>query len=75
MPFSLVMVRAIRDYHRLTGYKIGYKPAGGISKAKEALAYLVLMKEELGDPGWSRSCSGLAPAVCWAISNDSSNTT
>jgi deoxyribose-phosphate aldolase len=48
LPYSLVMVRAIRDYHRLTGYKVGYKPAGGISKAKEALAYLVLMKEELG---------------------------
>jgi deoxyribose-phosphate aldolase len=49
LPFSLVMVRAIRDYHRLTGYKIGYKPAGGIGKAKEAIAYLILMKEELGN--------------------------
>ena len=48
LPVSLVMVRAIRDYHRLTGYKVGYKPAGGISKAKEALAYLTLMREELG---------------------------
>ncbi len=48
LPVSLVMVRAIRDYHRLTGYKVGYKPAGGISKAKDALAYLSLMKEELG---------------------------
>jgi deoxyribose-phosphate aldolase len=48
LPVSLVMVRAIRDYHRLTGYKVGYKPAGGISKAKEALAYMTLMKEELG---------------------------
>lgn len=50
LPFSLVMVRAIRDYHRLTGYKIGYKPAGGIGQAKQALAYLTLMKEELGRP-------------------------
>jgi len=49
LPFSLVMVRAIREYHRLSGYKVGYKPAGGISKAKEALAYLVLIKEELGN--------------------------
>jgi deoxyribose-phosphate aldolase len=49
LPFSLVMVRAIRDYHRLTGYKVGYKPAGGIGKAKEALAYQILMKEELGN--------------------------
>jgi len=49
LPYSLVMVRAIRDYHRLSGYKVGYKPAGGISTAKEALAYLILMKEELGN--------------------------
>ena len=49
LPVSLVMVRAIRDFHRLTGYRVGYKPAGGISKAAEALAYLVLMKEELGN--------------------------
>ena len=48
LPFSLVMVRAIREYQELTGYKIGYKPAGGIGKAKEAINYLVLMKEELG---------------------------
>ncbi len=45
----LVMVRAIREYHEKTGYKIGYKPAGGISKAKDALTYLSLIKEELGD--------------------------
>jgi len=50
LPFSLVMARAIRDYHRLTGYRVGYKPAGGIGKAREALNYLVLMKEELGRP-------------------------
>ena len=49
LPVSLVMVRAIREYHEKTGYKIGYKPAGGISKAKEALTYLSLIKEELGD--------------------------
>jgi len=49
LPYSLVMVRAIRDYHRLTGYRIGYKPAGGISAAKEAIAYLILIKEELGN--------------------------
>ena len=48
LPYSLVMVRAIRDYLELTGYKIGYKPAGGIGKAKEAINYLILMKEELG---------------------------
>lgn len=49
LPFSLVMVRAIREYLELTGYKIGYKPAGGISKAKDAISYLILMKEELGN--------------------------
>lgn len=48
LPFSLVMVRAIREYQELTGYLVGYKPAGGISKAREAIEYLVLMKEELG---------------------------
>lgn len=49
LPFSLVMLRAIRDYHALTGIKIGYKPAGGISKAKDSLNYLALVKEELGN--------------------------
>ncbi|TDE36036.1 deoxyribose-phosphate aldolase [Antarcticimicrobium sediminis] len=49
LPVSLVMIRAIRDYHERSGYRIGYKPAGGISKAKDALTYLALIKEELGD--------------------------
>lgn len=49
LPVSLVMVRAIRDFHARTGYRVGYKPAGGISKAKDALTYLALMKDELGD--------------------------
>ncbi len=49
LPVSLVMIRAIRDYHAATGYMVGYKPAGGISKAKDALTYLALIKEELGD--------------------------
>ncbi len=49
LPVSLVMIRAIREYLALTGYKVGYKPAGGISKAKDALNYLILMKEELGN--------------------------
>jgi len=48
LPFGLVMARAIRDYCALTGHAVGYKPAGGISKAREALNYQVLMKEELG---------------------------
>jgi deoxyribose-phosphate aldolase len=49
LPVSLTMIRAIRDYHQRTGYRVGYKPAGGISKAKDALVYLSLMKDELGD--------------------------
>jgi deoxyribose-phosphate aldolase len=53
LPFGLVMTRAIRDYYERTGYKIGFKPAGGIRTAKSALDYLILMKEELGDP-WLR---------------------
>jgi len=49
LPVSLVMMRAIRDYHQRTGYRVGYKPAGGISKAKDSLVYLSMVKEELGD--------------------------
>jgi deoxyribose-phosphate aldolase len=49
LPVSLTMVRAIRDYHERTGFRVGYKPAGGIAKAKDALVYLTLMKEELGE--------------------------
>ena len=49
LPVSLVMIRAIRDYHQRTGFRVGYKPAGGISKAKDALVYLSLIKEELGN--------------------------
>ena len=46
---SLVMTRAIREYLERHGYKVGFKPAGGISSAKQALAWQSLMKEELGD--------------------------
>ncbi len=48
LPVSLTMVRAIREFHERTGFRVGYKPAGGISKAKDALVYLSLMKDELG---------------------------
>lgn len=50
LPVTLTMIRAIRDYQDRTGVKVGYKPAGGISKAKDALLYLALMKDELGQP-------------------------
>jgi deoxyribose-phosphate aldolase len=49
LPVSLAMVRQIREYEARTGFKVGYKPAGGIRTAKQALDYLLLMKEELGD--------------------------
>ncbi|XP_043944175.1 deoxyribose-phosphate aldolase isoform X2 [Protopterus annectens] len=52
-PVALVMVRAIRDFYWKTGYKVGFKPAGGIRSAKDAVAWLSLMKEELGDD-WLR---------------------
>lgn len=46
---GLIMTRAIREYQQRTGYKVGFKPAGGIRTAKQALLWLSLMKEELGD--------------------------
>jgi deoxyribose-phosphate aldolase len=49
LPFGIVMCRMIREYFDRTGYAIGFKPAGGIRTAKQALEYLYLMKEELGD--------------------------
>ena len=48
LPVSLTMVRALRDYGELTGYQIGFKPAGGLKSSKDALSWLILMKEELG---------------------------
>lgn len=48
IPVALTMVRAIREYHDHYGYRIGFKPAGGVSSAKSALQYLTVMKEELG---------------------------
>jgi len=49
LPVTLVMLEAIRDYFYDTGIRIGMKPAGGIRTAKEALAYLVMLSETLGD--------------------------
>jgi deoxyribose-phosphate aldolase len=48
LPVSLVMMRQIRDFYQRTGQKVGFKPAGGITGAKLALDYLILVKEELG---------------------------
>jgi len=49
LPVSLTMVRAVRDYLEFTGQICGFKPAGGIRTTKDAIAWLILMKEELGN--------------------------
>jgi deoxyribose-phosphate aldolase len=49
MPVTLVMLEAIRDFYYKTGKMIGMKPAGGISKAKLALHYLIMVNETLGE--------------------------
>src|SRR6266516_407337 len=54
LPVGVVMTRQIRDYHERTGCAVGFKPAGGIRKAKQALDWLILMKEELGER-WLRA--------------------
>jgi deoxyribose-phosphate aldolase len=51
MPVTLVMLEAIKDHYLKTGMMIGMKPAGGISTAKSALQYLVMLYETLG-PKW-----------------------
>jgi deoxyribose-phosphate aldolase len=48
LPVSLVMVRALRDYGARTGVRIGFKPAGGLKSAKDAIAWQILMREEMG---------------------------
>lgn len=50
LPVGLAMARTIRNYRNRTGFRVGFKPAGGIRTAKDALRWMVLMKEELGDP-------------------------
>lgn len=50
LPVSLVMVRCIREYADRTGMAVGFKPAGGIRTAKQALDWLALVKDELGRP-------------------------
>lgn len=54
LPVGLTMVRQIRAWRERTGYRVGFKPAGGIGAAKQALVWLVLMREELG-PRWMQA--------------------
>ena len=49
MPVTLVMLNAIKDFYYKTGRMVGMKPAGGISKSKQALHYLVMLNETLGE--------------------------
>ena len=68
LPVTLVMLQAIRDYFSETGRMVGMKPAGGISKAKLAIQYLVMLRETLGEawmtPDWFRfGASSLANDV------------
>ena len=68
LPVTLVMLQAIRDYFHETGRMVGMKPAGGISNAKLAIAYLIMLRETLGSawmtPEWYRfGASALANDV------------
>ena len=49
LPVGLIMVRAIRDFYERTSIRVGFKPAGGIRTAKDAVVWLILMREELGE--------------------------
>jgi deoxyribose-phosphate aldolase len=51
LPVTLVMMEAVRDFHRRTGRMVGIKPAGGIRTAKDAIGYLIVLYETLG-PRW-----------------------
>lgn len=77
LPVTLVMLEAIRDYYEDTGRMVGMKPAGGISKAKLAIQYLVMLKETLGaawlTPEWYRfGASSLANDVLMQIAKQGS---
>ncbi len=76
MPVTLVMLQAIRDYFRETGRMVGMKPAGGISSAKLAVHYLVMLRETLGNawmtPEWFRfGASSLANDVLMQLMKQS----
>jgi deoxyribose-phosphate aldolase len=49
LPVTLVMLEAVRDYHQETNIRIGVKAAGGIKTSKDAIKYLVLVKETVGN--------------------------
>jgi deoxyribose-phosphate aldolase len=49
LPVTLLMLEVVRDWHRLTGERIGVKPAGGIRTSKDAIKYLVTVAETVGE--------------------------
>ncbi len=76
MQVTLVMLQAIRDFYRETGRMVGMKPAGGISNAKLAIHYLVMLRETLGNawmtPEWFRfGASSLANDVLMQLMKQS----
>jgi deoxyribose-phosphate aldolase len=76
MPVTLVMLQAIRDFYYETGRMVGMKPAGGISNAKLAIHYLVMLHETLGNawmtPEWFRfGASSLANDVLMQLMKQS----
>lgn len=77
LPVTLVMLEAIRDFYYATGRQVGMKPAGGISKSKAALHYLVMLHEVLGagwmDPHWFRfGASSLANDILMQLAKEES---
>jgi len=77
LPVTLVMLEAIRDFYHATGKRIGMKPAGGISTAKTAIQYLVVLRETLGQdwmsPDWFRlGASRLANDILMQLAKESS---
>ncbi|MEM9058648.1 MAG: deoxyribose-phosphate aldolase, partial [Pseudomonadota bacterium] len=77
MPVTLVMLQAIRDFYQATGVKVGMKPAGGISQAKLAVHYLVMLRETLGagwlNPEWFRfGASSLANDLLMQLAKQTS---
>jgi deoxyribose-phosphate aldolase len=58
LPVTLVMLEAVRDFRAATGHQVGVKPAGGIRTSKDAIRYLVMVNETVGDdwldPDWFR---------------------
>ena len=77
LPVTLVMLQAIRDFYYETGRMIGMKPAGGISNAKLAIHYLVMLRETLGNawmtPEWYRfGASSLANDVLMQLQKQAS---